>query len=389
MRTSEGQRAIRGICRGVPLQPWSLDVHRHAKAIEDHLWAGLLAHFPAPKSPCKRDYFGSDTWRLRGRREWLRKRIHAASKFFRVWELRGAFTSWKCRRPFRVVCAAMYVPLLWLLRDFPVFLDEYRLSCRELRQAIRRDTLEHIQKTADAAEDASTKTVVQRLRLLTGGPKRKSRDPPPLPAVELANGSLAATAEEAKARWLEHFSSIEDGHVKDPVTIVHDCYRRQAGKDLDAYSVSLQDVPDLCSLEGALRDTATDRAYGQDGIPGEVAHYCAAELSKALFQLHLNSIFRLCEPVQHKGGVLHCVWKKKGPKQQCTSYRGILVSSVIGKSLHKLLRQNEVHHSPIHCCLSSAGRGPAPIPRDRPGTCHPPLSVCLPSTRPVPQHRLP
>ena len=269
------------------------------------------------------------------------------------------------------------------------FLDEYRLSCRELRQAIRRDTLEHIQKTADAAEDASTKTVVQRLRLLTGGPKRKSRDPPPLPAVELANGSLAATAEEAKARWLEHFSSIEDGHVKDPVTIVHDCYRRQAGKDLDAYSVSLQDVPDLCSLEGALRDTATDRAYGQDGIPGEVAHYCAAELSKALFQLHLNSIFRLCEPVQHKGGVLHCVWKKKGPKQQCTSYRGILVSSVIGKSLHKLLRQNEVHHSPIHCCLSSAGRGPAPIPRDRPGTCHPPLSVCLPSTRPVPQHRLP
>ena len=174
-------------------------------------------------------------------------------------------------------------------------------------------------------------------RLFAGTPLStyRSRDPPPLPAVELANGSLAATAEEAKARWLEHFS------------------------------------------------------YGQDGIPGEVAHYCAAELSKALFQLHLKSIFRLCEPVQHKGGVLHCVWKKKGPKQQCTSYRGILVSSVIGKSLHKLLRQNEVHHSPIHCCLSSAGRGPAPIPRDRPGTCHPPLSVCLPSTRPVPQHRLP
>ena len=157
--------------------------------------------------------------------------------------------------------------------------------------------------------------------------------------MELANGSLAATAEEAKARWLEHFSSIEDGHVKDPVSIVHDCYRRQAGKDLDAYSVSLQDVPDLCSLEGALRDTATARAYGQDGVPGEVAHYCAAELSKTLFQLHLKSVFRLCEPVQHKGGVLHCVWKKKGPQQQCTSYRGILVSSILGKSLHKLLRQ--------------------------------------------------
>ena len=123
------------------------------------------------------------------------------------------------------------------------------------------------------------------------------------------------------------------------LSIVHDCYRRQTGKDLDAYSVSLQDVPDLCSLEWALRDTATARAYGQDGVPGEVAHYCAAELSKALFQLQLKSVFRLCEPVQHKGGVLHCVWKRKGPKQPCTSYRGILVSSILGKSLHKLLRQ--------------------------------------------------
>ena len=339
MRTSEGQQVIREICRGVPLQPWSLDVHRHAKAVEDHLWAGLLAHFPAPKSPCKRDYFCSDTWQLRGKREWLRKRIHAASKFFRVWELRGALSSWKCRRPLCVVYTVMYVPLLWLLRDFPAFLDEYRLSCRELRRAIRRDTLDHIRRTADDATNMSARTVVQRLRMLTGGPKRKSRDPPPLPAVELANGSLAATAEDAKERWLEHFSSIEDGHVQDAVSIVHDCFRRQAGKDLEAYSVNLQDVPDLCSLEGALRDTATARAYGQDGVPGEVAHYCAAELSKAIFQLHLKSVFRLCEPVQHKGGVLHCVWKRKGPKQQCTSYRGILVSSVIGKSLHKLLRQ--------------------------------------------------
>ena len=60
-----------------------------------------------------------------------------------------------------------------------------------------------------------------------------------------------------------------------------------------------------------------------------------------LFQLQLKSVFRLCEPVQQKGGVLHCVWKRKGPKQQCSSYRGILVSSVLGKSLHKLLRRHQ------------------------------------------------
>eukprot|EP00439_Symbiodinium_sp_Y106_P064402 s1484_g10.t1 len=196
-----------------------LAVYWNPRAIEDHLWTGLLAHFPAPESP---------------KQAWLRKRIHAA-----------------------------FVPGTFGVPSPP----------------------------GDAGD---------RFALLV------------LQCTCPCSGFLS---------------------------IVHDCYRRQTGKDLDAYSVSLQDVPDLCSLEWALRDTATARAYGQDGVPGEVAHYCAAELSKALFQLQLKSVFRLCEPVQHKGGVLHCVWKRKGPKQPCTSYRGILVSSILGKSLHKLLRQ--------------------------------------------------
>ena len=313
------------------------DVHRHAKAIEDHLWTGLLAHFPAPKSTCKRDCFRSDTWRLRGKREWLRKRIHAASKYLRAWDLRGAFTSWRCRRPLCVACAAMHVPLLWLLNQ-----SSSRTTGSLVKSSAR--LFAETPWSTSGRPQMPLRSLLQRQLSSACACSQAARNAnavtlPPLPAVELANGSLAATAEEAKARWLEHFSSIEDGHVKDPVSIVHDCYRRQNSKDLDSYSVRLQEVPDLRSLEWALRDTATARAYGQDGVPGEVAHYCAAELSKVLFQLQLKSVFRLCEPVQHKGGVLHCVWKRKGPKQQCASYRGILVSSILGKSLHKLLRQ--------------------------------------------------
>ena len=144
----------------------------------------------------------------------------------------------------------------------------------------------------------------------------------------------------------------------------------------------------LYALEWALRDTATDRAYGLDGVPGELAHFCSAELSKALFQLQLKSVFRLSEPIQHKGGVLHCVWKRKGPKQQCSSYRGILVSSVLGKSLHKLLRRHCI--DPLTTVtFPPAGWGIAEVSGHGAGTRHPPVSVCLSLEGPVPWDSLP
>ncbi|CAE7252408.1 unnamed protein product [Symbiodinium microadriaticum] len=57
------------------------------------------------------------------------------------------------------------------------------------------------------------------------------------------------------------------------------------------------DTKAMRTAEGkaALRASSTDRAYGLDEIPGEVLRY---------------------------GGTLYCIWKGKGPKQTCGSYRG-------------------------------------------------------------------
>ena len=217
--TPEGRQTIRQLCREIPLQPWDMDVHRHSQAITDHLWRGLQAHFPVNKTPCRREYFAPETWRLRGKREWLRKRIHAGSSFLESLRARSGLIAWRTRRPLSVVRAVSFSSVLWLVKDLPVFIAEFRSSSKLLREAIRRDTEAHVQHTAAHAMQASTKDVVQRLRSFTGGPKRKQRGTPPLSAVELTDGSLAATAEAAKARWLEHFSAIEDGKVRDACSI--------------------------------------------------------------------------------------------------------------------------------------------------------------------------
>ena len=59
------------------------------------------------------------------------------------------------------------------------------------------------------------------------------------------------------------------------------------------------------------------------------------------------------EPIHFKGGSLYAVWKGKATPTQHSSYRGILVSSVVGKAYHRILRSRCVPAlqnvaSPLH-----------------------------------------
>ena len=281
MRTPEGRATLRSICRDLPLQPRRMDVHRHAQAIDVYFRGRLAAAFPAPRAPCRKDYFSPSTWQLRGKREWLRKRVRGCTKYTTQWQLRVAHIAWRTRRTYQTTFAADFAGILRVIRDLPVFLADLRQSSRELRNAIRGDSLQQVHAVAAAAVSSSTKSVVQRLRMLTGGPRRKQKGEQPLPAVQTRTGELAATAEEAKKCWLEHFSSIEDGSVRDPTDLVLSCIRRQEQRFLHDYHLTREEAPPLGSLEWALRSTTTDRAYGLDGLPGEVLHYCAAELATA------------------------------------------------------------------------------------------------------------
>ena len=212
------------------------------------------------------------------------------------------------------------------------------VNCYVIFFYVRRDVKNHLHDIAVKAVSDPTRDTVQKLRDLTGGPRRKQCGVVRLPSVEVSPGRLALTHDEAKQKWISHFSAIEDGQVCDPTAFIHSCIARQKSKDLDGYLVAAADVPGLVELEVAMRAASLDRACGLDGIPGEIVRFGARQLSKSLYALLLKSTFRLAEPVQHKAGTLYCIWKGKGPKQTCESYRGILVSSVLGKTLHKLVR---------------------------------------------------
>ena len=343
MRTPEGRTIVSQICASVPLQPWDLDVHRHAAAIERHLGGLLSVAFPAPRARQQKEYFSACTWQLRSKRAWLRKRIHHATTHGQNFSLRAAFRAWRLGRPLWCPTTCAWERLLRILKLLPQHVASLRGTSPALKQSIKADVSAYLHEVAVSSVSAPTKDTVQRLRSLTGGPKRKQRGLQPLPAVEVEPGRLAGTQEEAKDRWIQHFAAMEDGHLQEATVLVRQCYRRQRAKDLSQHCLELCQTPCLGELEAAMREANVDRAYGLDGIPGEVLKFGSSTLSLPIYQLLLKLAFRLSEPIQHKGGTLHFVWKGKGPRQSCAAYRGILVASVIGKTLHKVLRQHAVH----------------------------------------------
>ena len=122
------------------------------------------------------------------------------------------------------------------------------------------------------------------------------------------------------------------------------------------------DLPTLTDLEAAFRRVKDHKAVGEDHIPPELCHHFPVSMARWAY----SQLLKLCthgqEALLHKGGVLVAAWKKKGPQHLCESYRSLLISSHVAKSVHRAVRD---HQSTIYeAFLQSAqigGRKSIPV----------------------------
>ena len=342
MSSPEGQQALRRICSTIPLLPWSCDVHRHYLAIEEHLNRALTVSFPSRRGVCRSSHFSSSTWDLRQKRVWFRKQVAWERTRTRLAEALAALRGWKaglCLMAGRVI--ALF-PRMLAVRRLQGMITDLQATKRSLRLSIRSDISLRIQETAAKAASVPNADVVSRLRPLLGPPKRRIKQRRALHSVCHPDGSPAQNTAEVEDIWIEHFGNIEDGTRADPVAFAQGIQKTQGLRDLESYTLGIQEVPSRLELEQALRQTQTGKAVGLDGIPGELLHFAAASASRSLFQLFLKTTLRAAEPIQFKGGALHAVWKGKSNPSFCSAHRGILVSSTVGKAFHRLARARTV-----------------------------------------------
>eukprot|EP00435_Cladocopium_sp_Y103_P042689 s3102_g11.t2 len=124
----------------------------------------------------------------------------------------------------------------------------------------------------------------------------------------------------------------------------------------------MQELPTLTDVEIAYRRVPAGRARGPDQIPGEICHLHANVMAAQSFGQLMKLVLHGQEPLRFKGGCLTPAWKGKGGTHLVSSYRSLLVSSNLGKILHRSVRQ--LHASAYEHWLQSqqlGGRRHVPV----------------------------
>ncbi|CAE7657229.1 unnamed protein product [Symbiodinium sp. CCMP2592] len=342
MLTDNGRDTLRRIFAAAPVVPWQCDVHSHYTRLQTYLSSALSSAFPATKGNCRSSHFSPHTWQLRQRRVWLRRQVVHLRACVNEMLLHCGWLTWQADMRMYVAQLTAVLRRGRQLITLSHHVSDLAATKKELRQAIRSDVNRRIGDAAATAAVQSTGHVVSRLQCLLGPSKRKTRQAKGLPRLQRADGTVAETADEVVDTWIEHFSGIEGGQRRTPHALAQACVKTQQNRDLDCINLTAADVPTCCELEAAFRGTQLHRAFGTDCIPAEALHAVPGHAARVLYSLILKCTMRIEEPLHWKGGSLYAVWKGKAAPHQCHAHRGILVSSVVGKAYHKMLRQRNV-----------------------------------------------
>ena len=202
---------------------------------------------------------------------------------------------------------------------------EYTVAEKEVKRSIKKDKRDHIDNLASQAEQAAGEGNLKDLYLitkkLTG--KFQQTDKP----VKDKNGNPLTTTEEQLKRWAEHFREL----LNRPTP--------EAPPDVPPAETDLPiscDEPSKAEIRKAIRALRNGKAAGPDEIPAEAIK---ADMETAVSILH--SLFRkIWEeeeiPAQWKEGTIIKL-PKKGDLRDCNNYRGIMLLSVPGKVLNRVL----------------------------------------------------
>ena len=332
-------KQLRELFSDLPDVSWTCSVDEHATQLAKSISDKLVQAFPTPKHSPKKSYITDETWRLRGERIWHTRKLRAAKSQLSELTLREAFSAFEAY--FTYQTEAILATALKLLFTCLHHGTALKFTASRLHTALRADRTAYVTSIAEQAERLPGKFLHQQLRQLGVAGKAKQRNLRPLPILSDLEGRTLQSLDTIAARWHDFFEEQEDGFRVTLDNLVQEHLDTVPTTPLTPDWTELFSLQDL---ETQFRSTQCNRAYFDDGIPGDLLHSIPDVLARAYFPLFTKISLLQQEPMIFKGGLLTPAYKGKGSPNECNAYRSLLVSSPIGKALHALLRRAAVHH---------------------------------------------
>ncbi|CAE7947248.1 ESS2, partial [Symbiodinium sp. KB8] len=332
LRTPEGQACATKLFASAPQVPWEVGPDAHAALVVAHLQKGLQEVAAKKGSQPKHPYLTGETWTLQRHVAGLRRRLYRIKVATRAQELAAAFAALRLGhgRPLRVYRVSAWVQSAG---DAVAQVGQALQSAsKQLRAGCKADRAVYLSSLADSVSGGGL-SAHEDLRRLLCMRKRKPFAPEVLPQLLDEQGELCGDHESTLARWRRHFSRLEAGIVLEPQSVAGLCPPVPFCSDVPA-----ADFPTPADLLGAILHTKAGKACGPDGIPAELGQADPVAFQSLLWPLLLKVGMMCREPLGFKSGILTWLYKGKGSKVECDSYRAIMLLSVLAKTLHRAFR---------------------------------------------------
>jgi len=321
--------------------PWTTNIEEQVRHLNHFIQETLHSQCPKPRSGPKKSYISDEIWNIRAIKLRHHRQLKNIQKQSRTELLSRTFLQWAHRlsRDRHEQSEGYHHTLLIHGLKTGIALHQ---TARQLRSALSMSKRQEVKEAIhNLPEDSAASTILNTLKPIIGPTNPKLRRVSPLPMVLNDCGEPCTTPDELCQRWADFFGAMEGGERVSEQDLRADWIAHLNDFMQETIQLGPEDVPSLTDLEFAFRRVRCGKAVGDDDVPPELCHSFPTEMARATY----TQLLKLCvhgqEALQHKGGMLIAAWKRKGPQDQCSSYRSLLISLHIGKTVHRAVRDHQ------------------------------------------------
>ena len=305
------------------LIPWQVDVHTHAT-----LLAQQISTHGSGTVWKRKTHLQDDTWTLIQWKRYHWKRCNQLRTTIGQSKMRLWFQAWKhVRRAGCIEGGASWFHQAHFQHAF----HSYHLSrlAPLVAQRVKKDDIHFYKElslqTARCAADEGLPHLWKVLKpmLPKATAKRKSNIRCIGPTVEAMSS---------------HFNCLEAGQGGTYQELLNRCDQAQVQACQETpLTMSLEDIPTMIEMEQIVLRQKRNKAPGLDGVSASALQDAVRRDPRPYYDLIFKSWVTAAEPLQYKGGLVHCIAKKSGGRE-VTAMRGITLLDSFGKCYHALAR---------------------------------------------------
>lgn len=342
MSTEWGRQTLNHIIESLPEPDWSVDVHTHWQCIEDAIHEGLSEHFPSTKPKSRLDLFSQETREMLKVRKSAKCILEAYDDYINEEQIWRALRAWKDGMRYRDTESLTRWSSLAMEIARLLGLQRFRQAAKQIKILVKKDKADFINRVTANADTMRGSDLFRALKPLRIGGLARRRGLTPLPGF---SDNVLGVVDENKTDdlWLKHCARTEAGVFTNSRRLLQRARRNSYHRAQEIGAWDLHELPTLGHLEDALRRVRKMKTGGNDDLRSDLCCLTAAPLAQKLYPLLLKIFTQASEPYQMKGGTLIFA-PKSGDRSQPENFRGLLLSSHIGKAIRRTFRQQLVPH---------------------------------------------